>query len=362
MAGVKYNYALNEHGHLVSIKQADQERNDGHTYHCIGCGAGMIARLGKVRVKHFAHHDDEICCGTESYLHILAKRLIKEKFEKNEPFQVGYYRDVKCSDIQTCPFAKDDECHTRKLEIFDLKKFYDTCEEERPVGECIADLLLSNSSKPERKPVLIEIQVSHKCTPKKRDSGLRIIEIRIQNENDIEKLLEAPIVENPDAEYGYVRDVETIGYAKFYGFKNQSSIPEQLAMRSIQRFYLFRSGKAYVSNMDEFTLCRDIWTKDNDKAIFEVSIDSSYLGNPSPYEFGYVAARQSGFEVKTCLFCKYHRDGYDVGIGVNPIFCCLYKKYGTPENPEAQHARECNYYREDKERLEEINAGNCNSV
>ena len=53
MAGVKYNYALDEQGRLVSIKQAYLEKNEGHTYRCIGCGAGMIARLGEVRDWHF---------------------------------------------------------------------------------------------------------------------------------------------------------------------------------------------------------------------------------------------------------------------------------------------------------------------
>lgn len=352
MAGVKYNYVLNELGRLVSIKQAYLERNEGHTYHCIGCGAGMIARLGEVRDWHFAHRGDEIHCGTETYLHMVAKRLIKEKFEKNESFLVGYYRDIKCSDIQTCPFANDEECHTYKMETFDLKEFYDTCEEEKPVGDYIADLLLTNSSKPDREPVLIEIQVSHKSTPQKRDSGLRIIEIRIRNEEDIATMLSAPIVENPDAKFGQVRDVETIGFAKFHGFKKRSSVTEPLAQRSIQRFYLFRSGKAFVTNMDEFKSCRDVRIKDNDKAIFEASIDCFYLG--SPYVFGYALARHSGIEVKTCQFCKYHRSGYDRPLGLSPIFCCLYKKYGTPEDPDPQYANNCGYYREDKELLEEI--------
>ena len=353
MAGVKYNYALDENGRLVSIKQAFLERNKGHAYHCIGCGAGMIARLGEVRDWHFAHRGDEVHCGTETYLHMVAKRLIKEKFEKDEPFMVGYYQDVKCSDSATCPFADDEECHTNKLETFDLKEFYDTCEEEKAVGDYIADLLLTNSAKPEREPVLIEIQVSHKSTQRKRDSGLRILEIRIKIEEDIPTLLSAPIVENQDAKYGQVRDVETIGFAKFHGFKKKSSVPEPLEQRSIQRFYLFRSGKAYVTKPEEFKSCRNVWTKDNDRAIFEASIDCFYLGSPSPYEFGYFVAKQNGINITTCHFCKYHR-GYEVGSGSEPIFCRLYKEYGTPKYPESDYAKNCGYYREGRDLLEKI--------
>lgn len=354
MAGVKYKYALDEKNRIMSINQANLERNEGHNYHCISCGARMIACFGEVRNQHFAHHDDDIHCGTETYLHMLAKRLIKEKFDRDEQFLVGYYREVKCSEIATCPFAKEEECFSYKLETFDLKEFYDICEEEKPVRNYIADLLLTNSSKPDREPVLLEIQVLHKSTSQKITSGLRIIEIRIKTEEDINSLLSAPIVENPDAKFGQVRDVETIGFAKFHGFKKKSLVPEPLEQRSIQRFYLFRSGKAFVTNMDEFKSCRKVSIKDNDKAIFEASIDSFYLGSPSPYEFGYAAARQHGIDLKTCQFCKYHRSGYEVGLGINPIFCCLYKKYGTPENPEPQYANECGYYREDKELMEKI--------
>ena len=354
MARIKYRYAFDENGCVVSIKQAYLRRNEGHKYFCIGCGGGMIARLGEVRDWHFAHRGDDVHCGTETYLHILAKRLIKEKFDKAEPFLIGYYRDVKCSDYCTCPFYKDEECHDFELETFDLKEYYDTCLEEQPIDNYVADLLLTNSSKPNRQPILIEIQVTHKSTSQKRDSGLRIIEIRIRSEEDISKLLSAPFVENPDSKYLSVRDVETIGFAKFHGFKKKSSSPKPLNLRNIPRFYLFPSGKAFVSNMDDYKSCRNVMVKDNDHAIFEASIDSFYLNDWTPYDYGYVAAKQSGVDIKTCQLCKYHRNGLDVGFGLNPIFCCLHKNYGTPENPEPQYAKKCSYYREDWELLGKI--------
>lgn len=354
MAGVKYHYALDEQNRLVCIDEVTEEDRRTHSYHCLNCGAGMIPRMGEVRSWHFAHRGDDDHCGAETYLHKLAKCLIKEKFDQEGPFEVGYYRYVKCSDQGTCPFAKPEECHVWKLDTFDLKQFYDTCVEEQSVDGYIADLLLTSSEKPDREPVLIEVQVSHKSTDQKIQSDLRIIEIRIKTEEDIKSLLGSPFVESPEAKFGHVRDVETIGFAKFHNFKKKASTPEPLEKRSIQRFYLFRSGKAFVTNMDEFKSCREVHKKDNDKAIFEASIDCFYLDSPSPYEFGYMAAMQNGIQVRTCQFCKYHRSGYEVGFGIDPIFCCLYKKYGTPENPEPQYARQCQYYREDKEQMDEV--------
>lgn len=353
MAGIKYHYALDEHDCIVDIKQAYIERNDGHTYRCIGCGAEMIARLGVVRNWHFAHKKEETSCGTETYLHQLAKHCLKEKFDKESSFWVSYPQRVMCSDSSTCPFAKDEDCYKSKQMPFDLKKYYDTCEEEQQVGDYIADLLLTNSSMPNREPVLIEIHVSHKCTPQKRESGLRIIEIQLKTEEDITNLLSGSIVENAESGFGAASDRDTIGYAKFYGFKNKSSESKPLDCRSIPRFYLFSNGKAFVTNLDEFMSCRFAGHKTN-RAVFEASVDSSLFGAHSIYEYGYAAAKQSGLFVKTCHFCKYHRSGFDKLLGNNPLFCCLHKEYGTPEYPQMNHALECSYYSEDKVLLKAI--------
>ena len=94
MARVKYNYALDEHGRIVSIKQASLERTEKHTYKCIGCGNEMIARLGEFRNWHFAHRCDDPNCGAETYLHKLAKRLIREKFVNDSSFPVSCFWDV----------------------------------------------------------------------------------------------------------------------------------------------------------------------------------------------------------------------------------------------------------------------------
>lgn len=352
MSVVKYHYALDEHNRLVHINDVDRDNRFSHTYHCLNCGADMVPRMGNVRAWHFSHCADEDHCGTETYLHKLAKLLIRSKFENDSSFNIRYYRDVVCSDISTCPFARQDECHSVEPETFDLKQYYDICEEEREVNGYIADLRLTSSKHSKREPVLIEIQVTHKSTESKRMSGLKIIEIKIKSEDNIRNLLSGILEDSRDDYFGQ----RNAGPVKFYGFKEKSINPRPLENRSIQRFYLFKSGKAFVTNMDEFKSCRDVWTKDNEKAIFEASIDSFYLDKPSPYDFGYVAARQNGLRVKTCQFCKYHKNGYEVGFGLLPIFCCLYKKYGTPENPEPQYAEKCEYYREDRSVIDEISS------
>ena len=349
MAEIKYHYALDEHNIVVCIDDVVKKDRHLHTFRCVGCGNEMIAKMGKDRAKHFAHKGNGEGCGSETYLHFLAKRLLREKFLKEDSFEVGYYCDNHCSDSCTCKFYKVDECKERTLKMIDLKQYYDKCEEEQAIDGFIADLLLSNNAKPNREKVLIEIQVSHKSSQRKTDSGLKIIELYIKSEEDITRLLSSPIIEHPDAKYRTVKDVDTVGYGRFYGFKDKTN-PKPMSKRSIQRFLLFPSGKAFVQYCGEGTSCQDVKRKRNSKALFEASIDVS-PESISTYYYGFVLARQKGFKFNTCTLCKYHKWA---GLCSEISFCCLYKKFGTPMEPEPIYARHCEYYSENQDLLNEV--------
>ena len=307
----------------------------------------MIPRLGKVRAHHFAHCDDFEYCSLETYLHKLGKYLIKRTFNESESFEITYYVDNLCKDLSKCKFSDKEICHSHRPLTYDLKKYYDTCEEEKNVNEFVADLVLKNSRNPAREPVLIEIQVSHKCTPHKIASGLRIIEIPIKTEDDIMNILSSGIKENLNYKLGYTLDKEPIGYAKFYNFKPDTISDNPLNERTVQKFYLFKSGKAHI----EYKLCSEALKKDNNKAILEVCFDDSNSEIWVPYGFGYLIARNNGFIIKTCCFCKYYKKN---NTGLGSFICCLYKKYGTPRYPEINKALNCNYYMEDRNVLAEL--------
>ena len=356
MANIKYHYALNEKGRVTDIKSVYRETRHDHTYTCPGCGAEMVPRLGEVRLWHFAHAAGTISCGKETYLHKLGKMLLKQKFDDSSEFKVGFYRKTFCNRATQCPFYRQEECHREILTVFDLKRFYDTCEMERPVGDFIADLLLTNSTGRYREPVLIEIQNKHKVDAPKRNSGYRIIEVRIREEEDITYLVNNPIIESLESRHDHFKDTDTIGFGKFYGFKREAGEPQQLDCRNIYRFYLFRSGSAFVTNMDEPRPCSSVGIKDNPKAILELDIDSDYLGSPSIYDYGYAKAMELGFTVKSCVLCKYRKDGFESFYGNSPNFCCLHKKYGTPEYPDNKEAVDCQYYRINHDALNEIKA------
>lgn len=80
---ILYPYALNSERTLIFIENVER---DDKEYICPGCNQPMIARLGKIRVHHFAHKAStnvQGSCNGETALHMTAKYLLKQRFENH---------------------------------------------------------------------------------------------------------------------------------------------------------------------------------------------------------------------------------------------------------------------------------------
>ena len=332
-AKIKYHYALNDKGQVTDI--ADVTENDRRAkYYCLNCGEEMRPRLGAKNAYHFAHKSTTPDCNPETYLHKLAKYKIKEKFDSGIPFEISIRQTSGCIDKKHCPFHKADECRAEDYRTYDLHKNYDTCLEEQVIGNYRADLLLTSSAKPDTPPILIEILVTHKCEEKKINSGKKIIEIQIKKEEDIANILQSTITETEE----YSFDKSTIK-CTFHNFI-RTALDTKLEVRHIPKFYLFRSGSAYVPNMEDYPSCREVQRKDKPNSILELGIDAFTLGQLSPYELGYAKAIEMGYEIKNCALCKFRKDALN-----SPNICCLYKKCNTPQYPKGPEAKTCSYFR-----------------
>lgn len=341
MPNIKYHFAL-EGNEIIPIEKVDKNERHAHTYTCMGCGAEMIPKMGNKNAWHFAHKGNDDNCNSETYLHKLAKRLIREKFESPEPLKIRYNRYGKCSGVNNCPFCDDFYCQVSKDSDYDLKDYYDTCQEEAPIKGYIADLLLSSSKHSEWDPVLIEIHVSHKSTDEKLNSGLKIIEIKINSEEDIVCLLrEDFITENYGPHLYLERSIK-----RRISFHNFDKNPGIIGERIIPRFILYSSGKFRISWNES---CHTVKRKIDPKSIFEVSIQMDFT-NEHVFEIGYVIALQHIPDFKSCKLCKYYNILYDM--------CNLYKKFGTPQNPQPKHAYDCDYYRLNDQLIKDIKLSN----
>lgn len=338
MGKAKYHFAYDEDDGFVDIETVSEEDRKSHRYHCISCGAEMIAKLGKKNIHHFAHKGGDDSCNTETYLHKLGKYLLWRKFEESGEFLIKYGRTSKCSRYDTCDLCKEYEC-TRHLDTpIDLKRYFDTCTEEQAIDDFRADLLLSDSTGRHNDKILLEIRVSHECTEEKKLSGNRIIEMRIKSEEDLFALLAAPIEENENN--------------KFFGFKREINNTTARYSRRIARFVMLPSGKVYVNF---YSVCLE--TLQDKRAVFELIIDESRLfeltsgladdeirqmngTGINAYVIGLVYAINSGCKLKNCSLCKYSGSRF-----YQDFYCCMSRKFGTPHVPDRQSdAAKCRYY------------------
>ena len=360
MGNIKYRYAY-KNEKVVCIDDVSTHE----VFHCISCGREMVAKLGEKRTKHFAHKVNEDSCDPNKYLHELAKSILLRKFNIGS-FKIKLNRIHRCIE-PSCPF--NDDCKISIPQEHDLKEHYHICEPEKNIGNYRADLLISGDKK---ESILIEIFVTHECTPPKINSGLKIIEIPIKTEDDIE--------------YFRIHSISEEKGVRFYGFKRESSQKKEIYNKTLFRFILHKSGAAFVDNVS----CQEQHKKKNQWSIFELNIsnkkqndvtndvnneieynnyeeseegfnefDDDYrehyhlhstleMGAP-PLEIGLVYAINQGIEIRNCHLCKYMKDD-----NLSGMLCCLYKKYGTPRNPNQKDAASCQYYRLDENKKRDI--------
>lgn len=337
MKQVKYGYCFDENGNLVHIMSVSKETRYTHKYYCLQCGQEMIPNLGTKKTWYFSHKAETACDG-ETYLHKLAKIRIREKFNSSQNFPITFSRTINCREKDSCLFF-DKYCCTKHsvkiqsdLKLFMNKSIYDTCQEEISFDSFRPDLLLTNSSIPDRKPVFIEIYKTHQSDSDKVNSDYRIIETKqIITEEDIEDIIQKGFIEDKNC--------------KTYNFK-----PKLPSYRGngvpIIRFILHKNGKAFV---DRDLCCDNMYVQSNPYSIVELNIayDStlSEINNPdkclNTYQTGLTYLVKKGWKLKNCILCKFYRysDYYTTSI------CILYKKLllNNP-TPEQTRAANCQQY------------------
>lgn len=268
----KYPYAINEDGLPIHIDKISQENRRQSRYYCYGCGAELFPVLGEKREHHFRHEKDAIC-DPNKYLHEFAKATIKKRFDESDKFIVKYNATHICRNYNNCQFSKNDwqECMHDGLYELDLKEFYNTCTLEKgyyaelPVGnrKYIADIILTNSQKPQQPPTTIEIWVTHECTEDKKQNGGRIIEIKVSCEEDaLREIIE--------------KEYDTLPI-RFFNFKNPI---EKEPTRKFKHVKLLPGIKGKVIVTDE-TLCEEGLIYDpkgeNEVVISMTNINPDYL-------------------------------------------------------------------------------------
>lgn len=300
---ITFHYATDTDGHIIHINEVTRENRAEH-YYCVVCGEEMSAVLGDKREHHFRHK--EAHCSWESYLHKLGKLRLKERFDSQETFFIKYYIEHRCDKSKGCklePIYKNQKCNRREQTVIDLKKLFDTCEEEVTYKGYRADLMLSSKEHPEREPIFLEVSVTHDCEMEKLASGIQIIEIKIVDERDVLR----PLVEEENL---FVRsnsqrpyDFDALPPIRFYNFQRIFE-----TARPLNRFWISPDDKGILRGncIHDNLTCRNVNDNHREDSLYEVAIPSEVLVNnhkPNLYEFGMMKAIQVGINVRHCGIC-----------------------------------------------------------
>lgn len=329
MAEVKYQYSLDEKGELVNINSLTRESRRLHTYRCIGCGNILLPRaIGSLKRRPHFYHKEQIDCSSETYLHKLGKRIIKERFYSSESFNISYPVTVACNN-PACVLRNELCKDINQQHEVNLKEIYDTCKEEVSINGFVADLLLSSNKCPNIPPILIEICVSHACEDEKRNSGLKIIEIKIKEENDLITIFSDGVLKEIVPSWDVkCSKVEFISFRR--NFQERKIIP-------ITRYVFIPQSivEGYLTQVD----CSDANYRIRKNSVFELNVLSNSYDRPQIMnDVLRWLYRYKGF--RRCNICRF----FYATMYENFPICRLSKKYGKPKYPNANFAEQCNSF------------------
>lgn len=181
---MKNLFALNKRNELFHINDVEKELKE--KFNCCNCGNELIPRKGKFKAHHFSHKV-ETNCSYESYLHKLSKLKFYNQYSKclseNQPFYIDYTIKKTCTSCIEIPNIKL-SCNLKdEVKKFDLTKVFDIIHIEKFHQGFISDILLQSSKNED--VLFIEFAVTHDCEKEKKISGIRIIEIKLKDESDL---------------------------------------------------------------------------------------------------------------------------------------------------------------------------------
>lgn len=319
---IKYRYALNPERRIIDIESVNQQEKE--EYKCISCDKELVSVIGEKRKRHFRHKVLTESCSLETYLHKMGKHLFCETYrdcrENKRAYEIQYNRPCLCTVCKERP-----PCEMQaELATDDLTKYFTKIDLEKTDNGVIPDLILRSDS---GEKMYIEIAVTHLSTEDKKALGTRLIEIKIENEDDLSLISSCKLSENDER-------------VEFINFRRKP-IEGDFSSRCYTNVILF------ILNIDGSSIVKTMtWYKY--KAILQDKGPVYRLMNRDTLDT-YIQelekAYHDGLVVRNCFLCRYHAKakGYqkkheDDG----PIFCKFQRSVHHSND-----AVKCKYYKPD---------------
>ncbi len=215
--------------------------------------------------------------------------------------------------MQVCVFAKGKkslqcDSHERTKKTIDLKTLYDTCEEEKEYKGFRADLILTHSEHPEREPIFLEIAFTHDCEPEKIESGIQIIEIKVEDDNGFSvPLKEQDIINmNLSLPNPYIGELPPV---RFFNFNRKKCLPIPL-----RRFMVLTPKEDGIKRFgilpNEYNItCQDESLQKETIGDYELLAPAEMINDENRFFWLGLAAAANKINIRSCMVCRHHRRG-----------------------------------------------------
>lgn len=348
---IKYRYALDAKGNRVDILNLERANLDKSAkFFSLDYKQELIPRLGNNRAKHFSHKSGTKISGSnETYLHALGKKVFYEEYSKCLTNKTSY--NIEYYNYRHCNRLKDEFNIICSLEpetkVFDLTSHFKEIIIEKRNDEFIPDLLISNPDKQHK--IYIEIAVTHNLSEEKKNSGNKIIEFSLKNEDDIKQIID------------FGKEGHS-GIAKYYNFKQTKEIglfcSEGECVKKIIIFSVSTKGEGELVILNENAtrqyinknIKNNIW---HIKELYEYEYYEGLFSKNKIkgdlFLFYLAKSYKQKINVKNCLICQYHRKKMNwQERKTNQIFCKFLKK-----ECHSNEAINCQYFRIEKTYINE---------
>ena len=324
---VKFRYALNKHNEITDVDRLTKlQYHAQRPFHCFGCDAEMIARLGDIKEHHFAHKRTHGVarqdCSNETYLHRAAKHAFYQIYcnalQQQSTYNLQYFRPYACNYYQE---ALGFDCSGEYFFSYNLTKYFTSVALEATLAPFRADILLSSDK--HQRNILVEICVTHPCSEEKLASGHPIIEIEVKDELAIKRLLESRFLSETDSNVHLHNFERTLkpglcagrckhNVAVFLVHQSQQSV---IAKMNPEEYISGRGFRANPSHVEY--IGKAIYDNSEYTVLFKEKVTAAFFG---------------GVPVKNCFLCRFHGADDDN----QAVFC---KKLLAPK--ESNAAAEC---------------------
>ncbi|MBK9256421.1 MAG: hypothetical protein IPM42_13120 [Saprospiraceae bacterium] len=313
---IKYKWALFDNN-LIHISEVTHEMRKLNKFRCQVSNEPMTAYLDGKYQKHFHHLTQNQTYNKETYLHETGKHLFyrqyKDALNSGFAFCLEYELEYQCNKLLK---YTDIVCNgVSGFKDFDLTTKYKNIELEIYHDELKPDLILRSENN--REIIFVEIAVTHESTEKKKLSGNRIIEIKLESESDLDllKVNRISMKSQNIKFYNFNKKILNVdncptkyGYCKTYG-----------SALKVDKDGIFEFLNDTLENLSEIKL------EDTNSNYFIYEDNKMPNLNSDRFEYRIIKdVSEKGFMVRDCRVCKNSiTDGQEWSF--DRLYCRSYK-------------------------------------